>query len=364
MDNQFTLLFDDTDLLLQKLSSYSIVRIFIDESVNEAFYKTLYSKLVGLGKKVNISVIAPCYAVQGDIDNFRYINEDFVICIGKLHLQSIVKYYAYANCVEYAIIPVQEIAEYSFSKYAFIKDDKFCFYNCDCPQFAFIVSDFFSDTQIRRLFNILTYKNIVFFEKEWSKNILKADYYKFADVLKDINNSDCSLKNTAQIYAYIGTLLNTIKTYELLGAEYTVLSLLCINKKSIIDNLESACNLLSKFYECLIKFDIIKVEPNVNNYILKLKKIFNIDFLKVVSFIKPIYLKDDIVDINYKIKAYWPYLKSLYYSSKDKYLGSIAPSQDKYLEAAFALSSGTSSNNNILRFAYEFGYFERIIKFL
>ena len=127
MNKQFLLIFDNLQQLLNIVCNYKTVHVFVDESVDLQMQTAIFAALNTRVTTIK-TVVAPCYATTALASSLLYRGEDFVIAIGKLHLQSLVKYYSYANNLEYGVIPVKEVAEYSFNKYAFIQDKYFCFY--------------------------------------------------------------------------------------------------------------------------------------------------------------------------------------------------------------------------------------------
>lgn len=361
MNKQFLLIFDNLTQLLNIVSNYKIVHVFIDESVDNVMQKKLFEALNSRVQTIK-TIVSPCYATEALANNICFRGEDFVIAVGKLHLQSLAKYYCYANNLEYGVVPVREVAEYSFSKYAYLKDNKFCFYLCEKPLFAFINKEYFSDEDIFKLEKILSYKNIVLYEKEFEKLVLHQSAYNLTNVVKSVNMCDGSCKAVIKLYSATSMLLESCKTTEFLGAEYTVLSLLNTNKKDISHNLISTTNLLARFYECFNKFSLIKVTPNYNKHIQALKKEYNLGLSQTQDHILGLFTNKDMHQIEYTLRAYEPHLKGMFNSCKSNFMFSKVCFNSRELEMALALSSGLSPNKTILRLARDFGYFENLLK--
>lgn len=361
MDNQFLLIFDNILEFLNIISNYKVVHVFLDESVDNVMQKKLFDAINCRVQTIK-TVISPCYATEQLANSLPYLKEDFVLAVGKLHLQSLVKYYCYANNLQYAIVPVKEIAEYSFSKYAFIKDVKFDFYICEKPNFAFINKEYFSNADIYKLIKIISYKNIVAYEKEFEKLILQQSSYNLTSVVKSVNLCDGTYKSVIKLYSAIALLLEKSKTSKFLGCEYTVLSLLNTNKKDITQNLISSTNLLSRFYECVNKFSLIKVTPNYNKHILLFKKQYGFNISQIQDNFLSAFTNEDLHKVEYTFRAYEPHLKTVFNSAKSHFMFSKISFNSKELELALALSSGLSGTKNILRLTRDLGYFENLLK--
>ena len=361
MDDQFLLVFNNVNTMLDILKKYETVHVFFDESINAEQQKLLIDTL-NKSLSTITTVIAPCFATQKVADNLIYRQEDFVIAVGKLHIQSLIKYYAYANNINYAIIPVHEIAEYSFCKYAYLKDVNFCFYLCNKPSFAFINENFFSNEDVIKLRKILSYKNIVLYEKECEELLLEQKAYNLKNIVKNINKCGAEKQDVIKLYAAISLKLEDTNTFSILGNEYTVLSLLCLNKKDVTDNLISATNLLVKFYECFNKFDLIRVSPNINMHIYMLKKQYKYSTFQLRDSVLCRFSNKQLDRIEYKFNAYGPYLKQLLNNQKNCFMHSQIAFTNQELELALALSPSICIQNTMLTVAKELGYFENLLK--
>ena len=357
--NNFQIIFDNYEKLNEVLKEYKTIHIFFDDNIQIADVNLLASKIKH--KNIIKSGFPNAYASENFVQNIAFQKENFVICMGGLHLQSITKYYAYQNQIDYAIIPIHEITEYSFSKIAYVKDNYFCFYECEKPVFVFIMRDFFNSKDIKLLSKILSYKNIVEFEFEFEKDILECAKENISSVVNCINLRDENLKSIIKIYGVCAAMLDSVKTYDFLGTEYNILSLLMKSNNDILQNLVIAQNVLYKFYDCLFKFDIIDGSVNVNYHLLKLKKLYNIDMSSIVNNIKIM-----SAEIKNKIKgryyAYMPYLKKLFLERSVNFSLSFIDYSGEKIEGALALSCYLQSKPSILSFAKDFGYFEKIIK--
>ena len=361
MNKQFLLIFDNLQQLLNIIANYRTINVFIDESVDGCMQQKLFE---ALNTRVQIikTVVSPCYATEALANNLVFRGEDFVLAVGKLHLQSLAKYYCYANNLDYGVIPVKEVAEYSFSKYAYLKDDKFCFYVCEKPLFAYINKDYFSNADVFILEKILSYKNIVLYEKEFEKLILQQNSYNLTSVVKSVNMCNGSYKAVIKLYSATSMLLENLKTTDFLGSEYTVLSLLNTNKKDVSFNLINATNLLARFYECFNKFDLIKVTPNYNKHLNSLRQEYSLSLSQTQSYIFSLFSNKDMHQIEYTLKAYEPHLKVLFNNCKSNFMFSKVTFNSRELELALALSPSLSGNKNILRLTRDLGYFENLLK--
>lgn len=361
MNKQFLLIFDNLQQLLNIVCNYKTVHVFVDESVDLQMQTAIFAALNTRVTTIK-TVVAPCYATTALASSLLYRGEDFVIAMGKLHLQSLVKYYSYANNLEYGVIPVKEVAEYSFNKYAFIKDKYFCFYLCQKPAFAYIDSSYFTQQDIFNLEKILSYKNIVMYEKEFESLILQQKVYNLTNIVKNVNLCDGSCKHVIKLYSAISLVLEDCKTSEFLGCEYSVLSLLNTNKKDISANLISCTNLLARFYECFNKFNLIRVTPNFNKHIMLLKKEYGLGISDTSTHILSLFSGADMHKIEYTLKAYKPHLLEFFNICKSDFMFSKMEFNSKELEIALALSSGLSGNKTLLRVTRDFGYFENLLK--
>lgn len=361
MENQFLLIFNNVNKMLNILEKYSVVHVFFDESISDE-QRQILIKEINKKTQTITTVIAPCYAEQKLADSLTYRKEDFVVAVGKLHIQSLVKYYAYANNINYAIVPVHEVAEYSFCKYAYLKDDKFCFYLCSKPVFAFVKEDFFTKNDIAILRKILSYKNIVLYEKETEGILLEQHKHNIKNIVDNINCCKFEWREVIKLYCAISLKLEKTNTSNILGNEYVVLSLLATNKKDISINLISATNLLAKFYECLNKFDLIRIEPNINVHIYKLKQHYKFNIYQIKDTILSRFGNVELSKIEYRANAYGPYLKQLFNTQKNHFIYSKLTFTSKELELALALGPALCTQNNLLTIAREFGYFENLLK--
>lgn len=361
MNKQFLLIFDNLQQLLNIVCNYKIVHVFIDESVDLQMQTAIFGALNTRVTTIK-TVVSPCYATADFANSLHYRGEDFVLAVGKLHLQSLVKYYSYANNLEYGLIPVKEVAEYSFSKFAFVQDKYFCFYMCQKPAFAYIDSKNFTQQDILNLKKILSYKNIVLYEKEFESLILHQKVYNLTNVVKNVNLCECSCKKIIKLYCAISLLLDGCKTSEFLGCEYSVLALLNTNKKDISANLISSTNLLTKFYECFNKFNLIRVTPNLNKHILQLKKEYGLGISETSNYMLSLFNNTDMHKIEYTLKAYKPHLVEFFNLCKSNFKFSKINFNSTELELALALSSSLSENKNLLRLTRDLGYFENLLK--
>lgn len=359
MNQSFLIIFDNLQQLTSIISNYNLVHVFLDESSNKDI--SLMLDNLSIYTKITKTVISPCYASEQNANSIVYRGEDFVIGIGKLHLQSIVKYYSCANNLEYGLVPVKEIAEYSFSKFAFVEDKKFDFFVCESPAFAYIGNNLFSEYDIYKLSKILTYKNIVLYEKEFENIILKQPVYNLENIVKSINLCDGSYKPIIKLYGAIGRLLDKHKTKELLGCEYDVLSLLNKNNKDISDNLINITNLMARFYECFNKFDIIDVLPDYNKHIMSLKNNYAFEPSQIYEYMMNLFSPEEITKIKYTIRAYEPHLKQTFNNAKSHFIFSKIKLNGKQEELALALCSSLSPNKSMLRLLRDLGYFENLI---
>lgn len=360
MNQPFLIIFDNLQQLTSIISNYNLVHIFLDESTDDKISQLLENLVVRT--KITKTIISPCYANESSAQSLVYRGEDFVIGMGKLHLQSIVKYYSFANNLEYGLVPVKEIAEYSFSKFAFIEDEKFDFFVCEPPAFAFIDKYFFSENDVFKLEKILSYKNIVMYEKEFEDVILKQPVYNLENIVRGINICNGDYRSVIKLYGAMGRVLDSTKTSAFLGCEYVVLSLLNKNKKDICDNLISITNLMARFYECFNKFDIIEILPYYNKHIRALKEQYGLDLSKTHSHMINVFSAEDIHKIKYTIKAYEPHLKEMFNNAKTHFIFSKIKLDSKELEQALALSPSLSGNKNLLRLVRDLGYFENLLK--
>lgn len=360
MNQSFLIIFDNLQQLTSIISNHNLVHIFLDESADDNV--SLVIENLAMHTKVTKTVISPCYASEHIAQSLVYRGEDFVVGIGKLHLQSIVKYYCFANNLEYGLVPVKEVAEYSFSKFALIEDEKFDFFVCDPPTFAYINKKLFSENDIFKLEKILSYKNIVMYEKELENVILKQPVYNLENIVKSINISNGDYRSVIKLYGAIGRILDTTKTSQLLGCEYIVLSLLNKNKKDVCDNLISVTNLLTRFYECFNKFELIEIVPYYNKHIRALKEEYGLDLAKTHNYMMNVFSSEDIHKIKYTIKAYQPHLKNMFNNAKTHFMFSKIKLDSAELEQALALSPSLNGNKSMLRLVRDLGYFENLLK--
>ena len=357
MNNQFLLIFDNIEQMLNLVSNYKCVHVVIDESVDLIMQQKLFNTLNNRVQTIK-TIISPCYATENLANSLVFRGEDFVIGVGKLHLQSVVKYYSYANQLNYAVFPVKEIAEYSFSKYAFIQDDKFCFYMCNKPAFAFINREYFSQDDIFKLEKVLSYKNIVLYEKEFETTILGKNNFDVSNIVKSINLCDGSYKSVIKLYASASMLLESSKTSQFLGCEYVMLSLLNLNKKDISLNLINSTNLLTRFYECFNKFKLIRITPNYNKHLLALKKEYGFCLSQTSPLVLNCFTNKELHKMEYTLNAYQPHLKNMFNNCKSNFMFSNVTFLSRELELALALSPSITANKSILSFVRDFGYFE------
>lgn len=353
------MIFDNLQQFLSEISNYKVVHVFLDETAKD--FSGLIQQIEG---RVNITktIISPCYATEPLAQNLLYRGEDFVLVMGKLHLQSIAKFYCYANNLSYAIVPIKEVAEYTFSKYAFVEDKKFCFYVCEKPAFAYISSEYFSQEDVFRLEKILSYKNIVQYEKEWQQDILKQSSYNLENVVKSVNICDGTYRSVLKIYGALSMLVETTSTTDFLGNEYCVLALLNTNKKDVTENLICANNLLARFYECFNKFPLMNIMPDYNRHISALKKYYALDLSQTHQHMMNIFSGADLKTIQYTIKAYEPHLKVCFNNAKTHFMFSKVPLSSDQLEHALALGADLCGQKTLLRFARDMGYFENLLK--
>lgn len=353
---QFNLIFDNESKLLENLE-YNTIHIFFDDKVSISYKNYLLDLLKN--KKIVQSVVTNI-AKEDFILNLPQKDEDFVLCVGGMQLQSIVKYYSYMHFLPYGIIPVGEVAEYSFTKHAFVKDKYFCFYECEKPKFAYICSSLFEVRDLQNLYKILTFKPIWLFEKEFSAVIFKTTYNPISAIMDQIKNCKQNIKDIIKIYAMLSVLLDQEKTYNCLGSEYQLLAFL--PDESIITGLIKSTNLLTKFYDCLFKFDFFRISRDVNRHLKFIKQNLNINLIEINKKVMPLFSEDQLTDILIKLKAYKPHLFMTLEIAKNTFIPSKVDLYSNQTDFALPLCANLFARNNILRVCLELGYFEEIIK--
>lgn len=359
MSNKPIIIFNNIDKFLNLVKNYGCINIFFDDSVEDKvinYYEDQFSKIA----KVIKTSFPGCYATEKLANKIEYRGEDAVIAIGSLHLQSLVKYYSYQYNLEYCLIPVHEMSEYSFSKFAFLKDDIFCFFECMPPEFIFINEKNFNKEDIFKLKSVLSYKNITNWEKEFAVNILNSNKVDYDWLAKMINLSKDNIFSLSKIFAISAQKLQNSSTYEFFGEDYKMLSLFALNKKSIVDNLINIENTLVKFYECFLNCEIIDIEPDLNVYFQKLKSIYNLNVLNYTNL--ALQNKIDKKEAKYRLNAYFPYLKELFYKMIENFNVSKTNFENNKLENALVLCSCVNFRPGVLMFVRNFGYFEKLVK--
>lgn len=354
--DEFTLIFDNPNKLVSELN-YNYIHVVFDEHISASFKSYILNLLKG--KKVTQSVIS-IKPQEEFILNLPYKKEDFVLAVGGLQLQSIVKYYAYMHYIKFAIIPAGEVAEYTFSRRAFIRDKYYCFYECEKPQFVHIFSTLFSDSSVYNLYKILSYKNIVNFEREFCNVVFDAGLTLFNNYLSIINSAKVTLKEVIKIYAMLGTELDKYKTYDFLGLDYQLLSLGDCN--NMVQSLIECHNILAKFYTCIFKFDFFRVPLDVNLHLKHIKNLYNISAIEASKKAMNIFSETDLDQIIIKLKAYKPHLELFLEVCKNNFLHSNINLNSKGLQRSLALCADLYPRKNLLRVALELGYFENLVK--
>ncbi|MBQ8468261.1 MAG: hypothetical protein IJ542_00715 [Clostridia bacterium] len=355
MDN-FLLVFEDISALNELLLNYEKVHVFFDDKVsqeNKQFVLSALSK-----KCVFKSYFPNAIATIGLSDRVRFSGEELVLAVGGLQLQSLAKYYAMSVGVDYALVPAFEVAEYSFSQYAFVKDKYFCFYECKKPKFVFVAKRFFDDVSIKKLKSALTYKNIVQFEKEFETDILQNEKSNLDKIVKCVNLCDDKLFSIIKVYGICASLLSKQKTYLFLGNEYVVLSLYA--GENLLDDLLLVDSMLFKLYECVIKFSPIDKQPELNKHVFLLKQDFNVSSLQSSAAVSAFSVEDKR-EISGRLHAYIPFLKTYFSNSSMRFVPGKFDFSAKKLERALALSSGLFLRKNLIRYLRDFGYFENLI---
>ena len=278
-------------------------------------------------------------------------------------MSSLAKYYACSLDLDFALVAVKEIAEFSFSAHAFLQDTSYCFFETQKPKFVFVKEECFSQRDCYVLLKALLYKNIVLFEKEFEHDILQTTKPKIESLVKCINLCDGRLKSIIKIYGLCANMLEENNPYDFLGAEYVLLSLLCCNKKQFSENLIIAQNLLFKFFECFLKFDIVCVEPDINLHLKELKQNYKISFAEVCDTIAPIFDNNHIKTIKYRFDSFLPFLREFFEKCSTKVIPSKIDLSSQELSMSLALCADLFAHKNILRLARDFGYFEKLLKY-
>lgn len=360
MDEQYVLIFDDFEKFLDEIEDFETIHLIYDDTLNK-FQIDQLEQMLGK-KRVVKSYFPNCMAQVCIADKIEYLGEGLVLGVGGVHLSSLAKYYAASFDLSFAMIPVKEVAEFSFSKYAFLQDKYYCFFEATSPQCVFVCSKFFLGSDIFLMQKVLSYKNIVLFEKEFEKDILKQTSVKLESLVKCINICDGNLKSIIKIFGICANLIQENNIYDFLGSEYVVLSLLCCGGKNFSNNLVATNNLLFKFFECFLKFDIASVEPDINLHIHFLKEEYKINLLEISETVLVKTTLQDQKEIKYRLKSYLPYLNDLFEKCSLKFVRSKCDMSNDELSKCLALSPSLFDRKNILRLARDFGYFDALLK--
>lgn len=336
---------------------YANVHIFFDENCDKqtlSFFENLL-----FGKTVCKSYFGAAVASVSAADRIEYIGEDLVLAIGGVQMQNLAKFYASMYEVDCAFVPICEVVEYSFSKYAFVKDKFFCFFECEKPKFVFLCERFFGENDMKNLQKLLLYKNVVAFEKEYEKNIFGEERYVPENIAKCANLCDGSFVSTMKIFGMCASEFNLLTPYDVVGSEYYVMALNSLF--NVVENLISVQNVLTKLFECQMKFAIIKKDIDVNLHLKYLKK-YGIGVLDVNDTILPIFDDAKFEEIKYRTNAYLPYLKNLLDKATNYYAVCKTNFDQKEMEERLALCSGLFERKSIVRFMRDYGYFENLLK--
>ncbi len=355
------LIFGSYARLKARLADYKKVKLFTDASVPE-WAKT---KIINAIKEAGCNIVAVCLpASLNSEEKAAALNssaEDYVVALGDALTSSIAKYYAYCHIKPLAVIPFGEIAEHTFSKYSYLKDVKFCFYVCESPQFVFIDEEFFTLEQVNSMYKILSYKNIVVFEKEFEQVIFKRSESRISNIVDLINSAEPTLLKVAKTYATIGLSINETGTNAMLGNEYVLQCLMALQNRSTINNLLVSTNLLFKFYDCMFRFPVLQIEPNLNLHLKRLKDCYYISYLQGNSMLAPLPSTMQLKNLRGALNAYYPYFKAKLETCKTKFVASQTNLNNNLALSALALAPSLCSNNNILRLARDLGYFEKLL---
>ena len=359
MNNNPIIFFNNIDKFLNAISDYDCINICFDDNVADSVINYFEEQFCKISRVIKTS-FPQCYATEKLAEKIQFREEDLVVAIGGLHLQSLIKYYAYQYKLDYCLIPIHEIVEYSFSKFAFVKDDVFCFFECLPPKYVFINEKNFTKSDIVKLKNILSYKNVTMWEKEFSTDVLNAKNFDYTSIVKMINLCKDNIYSISKICANCAQKLEYTATYDFFGEDYKMLSLLALNKKSIVENLISIENTLVKFYECFLCCDVIDIEANLNIYFQKLKTIYRLNILDYMNM--SLNNKIDKKQAKYRLTSFLPYLKDMFYKIVSNYNVSKINFKNNQLENALVLCSCVNLRPGILLFVRTFGYFENIVK--
>ena len=336
---------------------YQAVHIFFDEQCDKHVLDFVCSCFEG---KRMMKSSFPCPVASVELaERITFDDEDLVVAIGGIHVQNLAKYYACMYEINCAFVPVHEVAEYSFSKYAFVKDKYFCFFECEKPKVVLLCERFFNENDKNNLQKLIIYKNVVAFEKEFEKDIFGEDRYIPEKLVKCINLYDGSFRNLMRLFGICASELSDQKPYDILGSEYYVLALAA--NANIVETTISIQNVLAKLFECQMKFDVMKRDIDVNLHLKKFRD-YGIGVLDVQNTILPIFDDAKIEETKYRTKAYLPYLRDLLDKATNYYAICKTSFDQTKIENALALCSGLFSRKSIIRFMRDLGYFENLLK--
>ena len=355
------LIFNNYPRLKAMVQGYKKVKIFTDETTPQWAIDKFAENILQLRLVVSKVVLPKSYLSVSAADSIAPTGEDLVVALGCSHTISIAKYYAYCHIRPIIVVPFGEICQHDFSKYALIKDIKLCFYVCESPAAIFIDQDFFTESQTELLYSNLTYQNIVTFEKEFNEHIYNVQSAKTDSLVLAINKADTNLHSLASIYASCGLLCDNNKTSDIVGCNYTLAALACKEGENLSQTLNSAGALVTKFYDCLFRFDIIQNVPNLNLHIKRLKDYFGINCMQTISLMPTLPQPESLVSTKGKLHAYMPYLKAKLSACKSLYKPLAANFSSK-LVASLALAASTTTKSSPLTFARDFGYFDPLLK--
>jgi len=355
MDN-FLLIFENIVEFAKCTKDYHSVHILFDEHCEKHVLDFVCSCL--REKQIFKSCFASPIASVQLADRIVCEEADLVLAVGGLHIQNLAKYYAYMCEVDFAFVPVHEVAEYTFSKYAFVKDKYFCFFECEKPKFVFLSEKFFDAVDMKNLRQLLLYKNVVVFEKEFAQDILGEGEYIPDKIAKCVNLCDGTFRSMMKLFGVCACELSEQRPYDILGEEYYVLSL--VESYDTVNLTISVQNVLSKLFECQMKFELAKRDIDINLHLKKLKD-FGIGVLDVQNSVLPVFDDANFEEIKYRMNAYLPYLRDMLDKATNCYAICKTNFDQNKIEKAVALCSGLFARKSILRFMRDFGYFENLL---
>ncbi|MEG1581554.1 MAG: hypothetical protein RR334_00135 [Clostridia bacterium] len=312
-------------------------RSFFNKTINEKKYKNFfilsdlktyenYTEVFELAQKSaeNITIKLLASDIVPSIYNAEKIEVvekfDAMIIIGNSSILEIGKYLASIYDNEFYIIPTNSFSTYNLTSFNFIFDGiNFDFYKSNTAKAILFDKELlkFNEINIKNMIAIYLTNKVSLYENKFlkmyagndvDKNILEylTRQYKIIDEIISTNLTPESIMNFVSMFIKISLIMEHVGGTKLffLSPFFLACTYLCLTSYTEND----FCNLNRKFSFICLKLYLKKINEftskavNLSILASDMKKIFNLNFVSIFKFLKPVPEQNKLKSEEYKLK--------------------------------------------------------------